>query len=525
MLIQSNQIADEYINIYSLTSKKLGIPIFQRFYAWKTGEAKAMLNDILAATTDKNSQFYLLDIIYYKEGEKIMLADGQQRVVTLNLLIKAINNYIDENNLSIEKLKYFDIVYDVPIYDTKYQNTMTNYPVTPFKINYIYFEKWVTDNKENILKISDVIKNQIYVFTKKTNSMGDAFNVFQQINTGGKPLTKDEIINSTIKQFADLYKVEVKHSTKELKKLLTAYYKFIKSSNGDDFDTIKIMSFLKEDVVKDSETFNKFANVCNNIKHLVDNPMTSIINWINRSQLNDILNILAMEDIDVFKKREYLDNVMLPLCLLSIVMTINKNNPGGIIRTLYANVIDSIKKHKAAIDIGVEISKFIDENKQFTIDLETFENSLGDETLSIGIKKALLVIDIINRNTSAIINLDAINLEHIYPKNPSSDWILNGWPATSEEIKKLSSNIGNFLILNEVVNKKIKNKYIDQKVDEYKRIIEKDKAIQTRINSIDFNEFKNKQAEYINKRKKFIANEIYDTFKLAKVIIRKNPSN
>ena len=142
-----------------------------------------------------------------------------------------------------------------------------------------------------------------------------------------------------------------------------------------------------------------------------------------------------------------------------------------------------------------------------------------------GIKKALLVIDIINRNTSAIINLDAINLEHIYPQKPSPEWILNGWPATSEEIKKLSSNIGNFLILNEVVNKKIKNKYIDQKVDEYKRIIEKDKAIQTRINSIDFNEFKNKQAEYINKRKKFIANEIYDTFKLAKVIIRKNPSN
>ena len=107
-----------------------------------------MNNQIIGDVTYINSE------IIFKGNNNILVCKGKLQLENCKIRFTGNNSliYIDENNLSIEKLKYFDIVYDVPIYDTKYQNTMTNYPVTPFKINYIYFEKWVTDNKENILK-------------------------------------------------------------------------------------------------------------------------------------------------------------------------------------------------------------------------------------------------------------------------------------------------------------------------------------------------------------------------------------
>ena len=85
------------------------------------------------------------------------------------------------------------------------------------------------------------------------------------------------------------------------------------SSSANDFDTISVMSFLRKDVVISEEKFQKFANVLATINNLTNNPMTSVINYINRPQLFDILNIMGMEGIDVFNRRGYLNYVMFPL--------------------------------------------------------------------------------------------------------------------------------------------------------------------------------------------------------------------
>ena len=100
MLIKNKEIENQYINLYSLSDKKIGIPIFQRFYAWKETQTKQLLEDILNAINN-DKQLYLLDFIYYEENKKIMLADGQQRIVTLNLLIKVINDIIVQENLQM----------------------------------------------------------------------------------------------------------------------------------------------------------------------------------------------------------------------------------------------------------------------------------------------------------------------------------------------------------------------------------------------------------------------------------------
>lgn len=521
MLVNEGKLRQDYVKLYSLQRRKIGVPIFQRFYDWKEKQTDALLEDLLAIVDKPNAQIYLLDFIYYEEDDKIVLADGQQRVVTVNLLMKAINDYIRENELNIEEIKLFDISYDIEKYNRKYLDNFNNYILAPFKKNYCYFTEWILENKEKLPEIIDAIKNKIFVFIKKAENIDDAFIIFQQINTGGKPLSKEEVIKSTINQFSQIYDIEIKSSLKELKKVILSYYKYMYSSSANDFDTISIMSFLRKDIVSTKEKFKKFADILSIIEKLDGNPVASVISYLNRPQLYDILNIMGLENINVISKRDYFDYVMFPLCLLSISMTLKKSNPGGIIKALYSGVIDQIKNKKSAKDIGTYITQFINKNPEFKISYEDFEEGIGLSDTRLGIKKSILILDVIMRNTSSTLNVDSINLEHIYPKKPEPKWEMEGWPTSGEEQKQVVENIGNYMILNEEVNKKIKNKYIEDKIVEYKRIIPNDNSLQTEMNTVDFEKFKNERVSYIRERQKAIAQMVYGTFKLAKVIITK----
>ena len=66
MIIDNNSITNQYINIYSLNSKKVYLPIFQRGFAWKPEQTDKILeniNDILDNNCYSNKQLYLLDFI------------------------------------------------------------------------------------------------------------------------------------------------------------------------------------------------------------------------------------------------------------------------------------------------------------------------------------------------------------------------------------------------------------------------------------------------------------------------------
>ena len=63
MLIEKNAITTEYIKLYDWQTKKIAIPIFQRFYAWKEKETVQLKEDLLKAIDSPNAQIYLLDFI------------------------------------------------------------------------------------------------------------------------------------------------------------------------------------------------------------------------------------------------------------------------------------------------------------------------------------------------------------------------------------------------------------------------------------------------------------------------------
>ena len=511
MLIRSKQIENKYINLYKLNDRKIGIPIFQRFYAWKEAQTKQLLEDLLNSVNN-DKQLYLLDFIYYEDDKRIMLADGQQRIVTINLLIKVINNIIKENNLKIKPLKQFDITYDIVNNNEKYQKTFTNdYVVAPFKKVYLHLYSFVRKNIDKIEDIRNIIQNRIFIYLKKCSSVDEAFLVFQQINTGGKPLTKDEIIKTALDQYSIIYDTKIDTlKIKTIRQDLISYYKFIENNYNANFDNMAIMSFLNKYVTRDKESFVKFKESVDLLKKLDGNPITHIIRYINRPSLYDIVNVMAMKNIDLSVNKDYVNKVVIPLCLASITLTFNGGNPVNI-KYLANDLIKKIKNGEDASKLELYIATYIDKNAQaFKMKLIDFTNALGGDSESNyqNIKKALLILDVMYKNTAGSLNVDSINLEHIYPQKPDTTWATKGWPTSHEEQQVMINNIGNYLLLNEEVNKKIKNKYIADKVSEYEKIIPNDLMLQTAINTVDFEEFEDRKFDYITERQTLIAKNI-----------------
>lgn len=522
MIIKDNTITTEYINLYDLNNKKIGIPIFQRFYDWKDKEIVQFKEDLLKIIDDQSLQLYFLDFIYYEEDEKIKFADGQQRIVTLNNFIKVIKDISNELSIQIDDINLFDITYDVSANNKKYENHFYNYAIAPFKKVYLNLYQFVKDNISRINDFIKVIKNNIFVFLKKCSNADDAFNIFQQINTGGKPLSKDEVIKTALDQYSLAYNIHFDTSKmKEVRQSLISYYKLLSKNYDKNFDNIEIITFLREYITKDKTTFKNFVDTITLLDTLGNSPIRYVINYINRSTLLDVLNILAMKRININTNLNYLQKIVIPLCMMSIVLTLNGGSPTTF-RYLLNAVIDDIKNNISPDDINIKlINKINSEPLTWQINIKDFTDKLGDVTTTRNMKKALLIIDVICRNISGTINVSTINLEHIYPQNPDYEWARNGWPShKGEERRALIDNIGNYLLLCEAVNKSIQNQYITHKLVKYNLIISRDIILQTPINTVDFARFENEQSNYIYERQRAIANSIQENLPLGKVLIK-----
>ena len=520
MLIKDKEIENEYITLYSLQKKKIGIPIFQRFYAWKEVQTRQLLEDI-ASSIKSDKQLYLLDFIYYIEDRKIMLADGQQRIVTINLLIKAINEVISENDLLIDPIDPFDIEYDIVENNNKYHDAYDNLIKAPFRKVYLHLLDFVNEHIHEIACIRDIIMNNIYIYFKKCSNADDAFSIFQQINTGGKPLSKDEIIKTALDQYSVIYDIKIDTlNIKTVRQDLISYYKYKQDDYNANFDNMTIMSFLKKYVTCDKTAFKEFKESIDTLDKIRDNSFGSIIQYINRPSLYDIMNVLSMTGIDLKNNNKYVKHVMLPLCFASVTLTFKGGNP-VLFKYLSTELIKKIKNNATVNELEIYIAEFIDKNSNaFKLSLNEFNDFLGNTVANFqNIKKALLIMDVVNKNVSGDINVSSINLEHIYPQKPEHKWAIMGWPMNYDEQQNLINSIGNYLLLNEEINKTIKNKYITDKVTKYKEIIPHDLILQTDVNTVDFEEFENEKDEYIIKRQYRIAKLLKTTLPFGEILI------
>ena len=97
-LISLNELIDKS------NSKKLIIPLLQRNYKWSTENASQLLADIRKAKCKKQNEYTIGMATFYNCGtDDIQVIDGQQRIITLCLLAKALGKITEFLKISFER--------------------------------------------------------------------------------------------------------------------------------------------------------------------------------------------------------------------------------------------------------------------------------------------------------------------------------------------------------------------------------------------------------------------------------------
>ena len=172
-------------NLSELKDYSFRIPLYQRPYAWKEEHIVQLLEDLrtfVEKTNNENKKYYLGNIVVSKIDEKYDVIDGQQRLTTLFLLLK----FIDD-------IKSFELKYEIREDDNAFlHNFDPTSPPETFAENIQAIQEW---QKSNESKLSDLVK-KIEVALTIIPSEVDVVKYFEVMNNRGKQLEKHQILKA-----------------------------------------------------------------------------------------------------------------------------------------------------------------------------------------------------------------------------------------------------------------------------------------------------------------------------------------
>lgn len=211
------------INAKSITISKLFktynlyIPRYQREYEWTSENIESLFVDIIT-----NVDYYIGNIMIKKYNDEYELIDGQQRCISLFIILCAIYSYNKANGNVIkfdndlifrkdgtEKIRIEDRASDLFSKVLRYllneTNSETIKDTNEYK-NYSKINKLLSLNSSKIEDIYIKILNCLLVCIDTTNSSIKPDTMFLNLNVKGVKLTNDTIIRSMI--FSELDNVD-----------------------------------------------------------------------------------------------------------------------------------------------------------------------------------------------------------------------------------------------------------------------------------------------------------------------------
>ncbi|GAA8805316.1 hypothetical protein BTM151_08120 [Helicobacter pylori] len=106
------RVTESTINdFFALTGTIFSIPVYQRNYTWEEENCEKLLQDIVSISQNKKTHFmgsitYILHLIHEEKSlrqlQEFVIIDGQQRVTTIMLLLKAIETKIQNEGIKKE---------------------------------------------------------------------------------------------------------------------------------------------------------------------------------------------------------------------------------------------------------------------------------------------------------------------------------------------------------------------------------------------------------------------------------------
>lgn len=221
-----------------LIVSNLIIPDYQRAYVWDSERVKILLEDLdeqmNADLNQNNPEKYLLGslILYKNDKDEFEVVDGQQRLVSLALILRVLND--SDLNEFLGKSEF--------AHSESKKHIKENYD---FIVSWFSSKKgWKIEEsekhkKDDIQKYGELLKNKIEFICILAPSLDDAFIFFDSVNAKGMRLEAYDLIKAFHLRALEDYSAK----TKDSKSSLTAYFakEFEKLAKEKDGENLKIL--------------------------------------------------------------------------------------------------------------------------------------------------------------------------------------------------------------------------------------------------------------------------------------------
>ncbi len=264
-------------DFFALTGTVFSIPVYQRNYTWEEENCEKLLQDIVSISQNKKTHFmgsitYILHLIddekSLRQLQEFVIIDGQQRVTTIMLLLKAIETKIQNEgikkeignllNLSGQRLRLKPIKSDKEAFDLVMQNRSHELQgVSHIRNNYKFFTKELENYISKGYRIEEIygafLRLKIVAIGLELGE-DDPQVVFESINATGVQLKGLDLIRNYLmmgensdrqKHLYDTYWVPLENWLGEedlndfIKTYLRIYFDKVKEGEREVYYTLK----------------------------------------------------------------------------------------------------------------------------------------------------------------------------------------------------------------------------------------------------------------------------------------------
>lgn len=493
------------------------IPVYQRNYEWNNEQVRQFFRDIEKIITDDYNNGHFLGTIVFVSNEKQdlmmerIIIDGQQRITTTLLLLKAIYDSLDENDNEEKDLK--EEIYETYIIN-KYVEEKYKLKLKPVEedmkayTDLIEFNQIDEDSKIciNYKLLMDLIYGSnykvkqiyralsyvqiVYISLDKDSRVENPQLIFESLNSTGLLLTEADLIRNFILMGLE-YDEQVRLYKKywfKIEKLLTnmRISEFVR-----DYLTMKIgyvpnkkkiyvtfkeyyfkNNYTSEEILVDLLRYSKYYNWFINLE-TNDSDINEWI-WKLDNMKSTVVYPYLLELFDDHFEKEIItkDKLMETMNIINSYLYRRTicNIPTNALNKIFASMTKSIvdlrnqgKSHIEAVTdylMGKSGNSIFPRNEQFK------KNFVETDIYNRGNKLALFTLfDIESYKHKEIVELDKLTIEHIMPQTLTPKWNIDLGRDGDEVHKLYKDTIGNLTITK--YNSEISNKSFEDKKDIY----------------------------------------------------------
>ncbi len=458
---------DIYFLKFLQTDQQLIVPRYQRNYSWKITQCRQLWKDICKLAEKGKTEHFLGSIVFISESEhlpgaidRILLIDGQQRIISILLLLHVLGKVIEDKELKfITKKKLYnyyifnknesgELRYKIILAkkdNEAFRNLLNDVEVleelngSNLRNAFDFFDTAIREAKIDVEKIYNSIQKLSIVIIALRQGIDKPQMIFESLNSTGLDLTQTDLIRNYIlmdlkiaeqerlydsywfpmeKNFQEdpikfdrFFRDYLTFKTLSIPKLNEIYYDF-KEFTEDDFTFQKdIIEELAADLLKFSNYYTKMVFLKENDKDL-RNKFESLNQIEVKVAYPFLLNLYDDYENKIITKDDFL--TVLTYIESYVFRRSICGVPTNSLNKTFLMMIQEIDKKNIIESSNILLTKW-KKYRRFPNNTE-FKNELLIKDV-YGFRNSKYLLDKLeNFNRKEKVNVDGYTIEHIMPQ-------------------------------------------------------------------------------------------------------------